>query len=152
MWAFIKHVKLFCVLLLNLDMRGLKLPGSAQRTTVSSLTVFMNSWVGFQGVVVELNNKEHLLIFFKCLAKFSWFSVVYLFCSVLWFLMILLSGSVLLNLLKWFVIVFEASVRTRGGKSTKILYSSKSTITLLKFYLSTSKSTNLKIYSSKSKK
>lgn len=65
MWAFIKHVKLFCVLLLNLDMYGLKLPGSAyQRTTVSSLTVFMNSWVGFQGVVVELNNKEHLLIFF----------------------------------------------------------------------------------------
>ncbi len=41
---------------------------------------------------------------------------------------------------------------TRGGKSTKILYSSKSTITLLKFYLSTSKSTSLKIYSSKSKK
>ncbi len=40
----------------------------------------------------------------------------------------------------------------RGGKSTKILYSSKSTITLLKFYLSTSKSTSLKIYSSKSKK
>ncbi len=34
----------------------------------------------------------------------------------------------------------------------KILYSSKSTITLLKFYLSTSKSTSLKIYSSKSKK
>lgn len=65
MWAFIKHVKLFCVLLLNLDMLGLKLPGSAyQRTTVSSLTIFMNSWVGFQGVVVELNNKEHLLIFF----------------------------------------------------------------------------------------
>ncbi len=41
---------------------------------------------------------------------------------------------------------------TRGGKSTKILYSSKSTITLLKFYLSTSKSTSLKIYLSKSKK
>ncbi len=35
----------------------------------------------------------------------------------------------------------------RGGKSTKILYSSKSTITLMKFYLS--KSTSLKIYSSK---
>ncbi len=44
------------------------------------------------------------------------------------------------------------SAPTRGGKSTKILYSSKSTITLLKFYLSTSKSTSLKIYSSKSKK
>ncbi len=43
-------------------------------------------------------------------------------------------------------------VYVRGGKSTKILYSSKSTITLLKFYLSTSKSTSLKIYSSKSKK
>ncbi len=43
-------------------------------------------------------------------------------------------------------------VHARGGKSTKILYSSKSTITLLKFYLSTSKSTSLKIYSSKSKK
>ncbi len=43
-------------------------------------------------------------------------------------------------------------VPSRGGKSTKILYSSKSTITLLKFYLSTSKSTSLKIYSSKSKK
>ncbi len=41
---------------------------------------------------------------------------------------------------------------TRGGKSTKIFYSSKSTITLLKFYLSTSKSSSLKIYSSKSKK
>ncbi len=41
---------------------------------------------------------------------------------------------------------------TRGGKSTKIFYSSKSTITLLKFYLSTSKSISLKIYSSKSKK
>ncbi len=40
----------------------------------------------------------------------------------------------------------------RGGKSTKIFYSSKSTITLLKFYLRTSKSTSLKIYSSKSKK
>ncbi len=40
----------------------------------------------------------------------------------------------------------------RGGKSTKIFYSSKSTITLLKFYLSTSKSTSLKKYSSKSKK
>ncbi len=44
------------------------------------------------------------------------------------------------------------AVLRRGGKSTKILYSSKSTITLLKFYLSTSKSTSLKIYSSKSKK
>ncbi len=44
------------------------------------------------------------------------------------------------------------TVDSRGGKSTKILYSSKSTITLLKFYLSTSKSTSLKIYSSKSKK
>lgn len=55
MWAFIKHVKLFCVLLLNLDMRGLKLPGSAyQRTTVSSLTVFMMSWVGFEGIVAGL--------------------------------------------------------------------------------------------------
>ncbi len=42
--------------------------------------------------------------------------------------------------------------RARGGKSTKIFYSSKSTITLLEFYLSTSKSTSLKIYSSKSKK
>ncbi len=42
------------------------------------------------------------------------------------------------------------SVCTRGGKSTKIFYSSKSTITLLKFYLS--KSTSLKINSSKSKK
>lgn len=103
MWAFIKHVKLFCVLLLNLDTRGLKLPGNAQRTTVSSLTFFMNSWVVFQEVVVELNNKEHLLIFFKCLANFVWFSVVYLFCSVLRFLMILLSGSVLLNLQKLFV-------------------------------------------------
>ncbi len=40
----------------------------------------------------------------------------------------------------------------RGGKSTKIFYSSKSTITIIKFYLSTSKSTSLKIYSSKSKK
>ncbi len=44
------------------------------------------------------------------------------------------------------------NICSRGGKSTKILYSSKSTITLLKFYLSTSKSTSLKIYSSKSKK
>ncbi len=52
------------------------------------------------------------------------FSLVLLFCAVL--------------------------VISRGGKSTKILYSSKSTITLLKFYLS--KSTSLKIYSSKSKK
>ncbi len=43
-------------------------------------------------------------------------------------------------------------VCVRGGKSTKIFYSSKSTITLLKLYLSTSKSTSLKIYSSKSKK
>ncbi len=33
----------------------------------------------------------------------------------------------------------------RGGKSIKIFYSSKSTITLLKLYLS--KSTSLKIYS-----
>ncbi len=41
---------------------------------------------------------------------------------------------------------------SRGGKSTKILYSSKSTITLMTFYLSTSKSTSLKIFSSKSKK
>ncbi len=44
------------------------------------------------------------------------------------------------------------SLTTRGGKSTKIFYSGKSTITLLKFDLSTSKSTSLKIYSSKSKK
>ncbi len=41
---------------------------------------------------------------------------------------------------------------TRGGKSMKIFYSSKSTITLITFYLSTSKRTSLKIYSSKSKK
>ncbi len=40
----------------------------------------------------------------------------------------------------------------RGGKSTKIFDSSKSTITLIKFDLSTSKSTSLKNYSSKSKK
>src|SRR4029434_8769050 len=40
----------------------------------------------------------------------------------------------------------------RGVKSTEMLYSSKSTITLMKFYLSTSKITHLKIYSSKSKK
>ncbi len=46
----------------------------------------------------------------------------------------------------------ESFKEGRGGKSTKLLYSSKSTITLLKFYLSTSKSTSLKIYSSKSKK
>ncbi len=49
-------------------------------------------------------------------------------------------------------LITHAYVVIRGGKSTKILYSSKSTITLLKFYLSTSKSTSLKIYSSKSKK
>ncbi len=48
--------------------------------------------------------------------------------------------------------ITELIAQIRGGKSTKILYSSKSTITLLKFYLSTSKSTSLKIYSSKSKK
>lgn len=83
MWAFIKHVKLFCVLLLNLDMRGLKLPGSAyQRTTVSSLTVFMMSWVGFEGVVAGLNNKEHLLVLYIFIgflyhANFVWFSVMY---------------------------------------------------------------------------
>ncbi len=54
----------------------------------------------------------------------------------------------------YWVVLKACSVisKTRGGKSTKILYSSKSTITLLKFYLSTSKSTSLKIYSSKSKK
>ncbi len=50
----------------------------------------------------------------------------------------------------------DSYVRIRGGKSTQIFYSSKSTITLLNFYLgtskSTSKSTSLKIYSSKSKK
>ena len=40
----------------------------------------------------------------------------------------------------------------RGVKSTEMLYSSKSTITLMKFYLSTSTITHLKIYSSKSKK
>ncbi len=40
----------------------------------------------------------------------------------------------------------------RGGKSMKIFYSSKSTITLMKLYLSTSKNTSLKIYSGKSKK
>ncbi len=39
---------------------------------------------------------------------------------------------------------------SRGGKSTKIFYSSKSTITVIQFYLS--KSTSLKIYSIKSKK
>ena len=44
------------------------------------------------------------------------------------------------------------SLITRGVKSTEMLYSSKSTITLMKFYLSTSKITHLKIYSSKSKK
>ncbi len=38
---------------------------------------------------------------------------------------------------------------TRGGMSTKIFYSSKITFTFIKFYLSTSKSTSLKIYSSK---
>ena len=43
-------------------------------------------------------------------------------------------------------------VMPRGVKSTEMLYSSKSTITLMKFYLSTSKITHLKIYSSKSKK
>lgn len=78
MWAFIKHVKLFCVLLLNLDMRGLKLPGSAyQRTPVSSLAVFMMSWVGFEGVVAWLDNKEYLLVdycVFLCHANFVWFS------------------------------------------------------------------------------
>ncbi len=47
---------------------------------------------------------------------------------------------------------YSSWIASRGGKSKKILYSSKSTITLLKFYLSTSKSTSLKIYSSKSKK
>src|SRR4029434_3320375 len=41
---------------------------------------------------------------------------------------------------------------TRCVKSTEMLYSSKSTITLMIFYLSTSKITHLKIYSSKSKK
>lgn len=35
---------------------------------------------------------------------------------------------------------------SRGGRSTKIFYSSKSTITLIKFYLSTSKITNSKNY------
>ncbi len=36
------------------------------------------------------------------------------------------------------------NIYKQSGKSTKIFYSSKSTITLLKFYLSTSKSTSLK--------
>ena len=43
-------------------------------------------------------------------------------------------------------------VLVRGGKSTKKIYSSKSTVTLMKFYSSKSKSTGVKIYSSKSKK
>ena len=42
-------------------------------------------------------------------------------------------------------------IAARGVKSTEMLYSSKSTITLMKFYLSTSKITLLKMYSSKSK-
>ena len=41
---------------------------------------------------------------------------------------------------------------TRGVKSTEILYSSKSTFTLMKFYLSTSKSTHLKSTQVKAKK
>lgn len=74
MWAFIKHLKLFCVLLLNLDMRVLKLPGSAyQRTTVSSLTVFMKSWIGFEGVDAGLNNKEHLGILYIFMPCKIWF-------------------------------------------------------------------------------
>lgn len=88
MWAFIKHVKLFCVLLLNLDMRVLKLPGSAyQRTTVSSLTVFMKSWIGFEGVDAQLNNKEH--------ANFVWFSVMYS-SVLLWFLLMCHQDNVIL--------------------------------------------------------
>ncbi len=43
----------------------------------------------------------------------------------------------------------QIGVIIRGGKSTKIFYSSKNTITLMKLYLSTSKITSLKIYSSK---
>ncbi len=43
----------------------------------------------------------------------------------------------------------QIAVIIRGGKSMKIFYSSKSTITLMKMYLSTSKITSLKIYSSK---
>ncbi len=73
-----------------------------------------------------------------CLSLSIWCSIVCL--SV--FLSVCLSLSFYVHLL----------LLIRGGKSTKILYSSKSTITLLKFYLSTSKSTSLKIYSSKSKK
>ena len=46
----------------------------------------------------------------------------------------------------------SGTIMSRGVKSTEMLYSSKSTITLMKFYLSTSKITHLKIYSSKSKK
>src|SRR4029434_3713187 len=39
----------------------------------------------------------------------------------------------------------QLSPLNRGVKSTEMLYSSKSTITLMKFYLSTSKITHLKI-------
>ncbi len=49
----------------------------------------------------------------------------------------------------WPLSLTELSLLVRGGKSTKIFYSSKSTITLITFYLSTSKITSLKIYSSK---
>jgi len=72
MWAFIKHVKLFCVLLLNLDMLVLKLPGSAYQSTV-----FMKSW----RVDAGLNNKRHLLIVWfsgfllcipQCCCGFCW--------------------------------------------------------------------------------
>ncbi len=65
-----------------------------------------------------------------CLSLSIWCSIVCL--SV--FLSVCLSLSFYVHLL----------LLIRGGKSTKILYSSKSTITLLKFYLSTSKSTSLK--------
>ncbi len=49
-------------------------------------------------------------------------------------------------------LIYGLYIANRGGKSMKIFYSSKSTIALIQFYLSTNKCNRLIIYSSKSKK
>ena len=48
--------------------------------------------------------------------------------------------------------VYISRLKTRGGKGTENLYSSTSTVTLLKLYSITSKSTGVEKYLSKSTK
>ncbi len=83
------------------------------------------------------DKKDTFLFYFHCR-----------FCSYLPRVPILVEGTVCYyynhnNVFT--IIIITLLLASRGGKSTTIFYSSKSTITVMKLYLSTSKSTSLKI-------